>query len=762
MIAIEAPFPQFFDKDGSPLDHGYLYFGAPNQNPETNPVTVYWDTALTQPAAQPLRTLNGYIVRNGTAARVYTSADYSLTVRDRRGRLLPSAPNSADYSIISIVLALFTSLASSIGASLVGFIMDGAGAVLMTIQDALRETASTKRFGAKHDGVTDDTASVQAAITYCQGNGKALRVNAGPALVQTLNVSGSLNVVGDGSASILRHKAGYVGNMINVTGSGTTVSISNLTLDGQQTLQAANSTNDQIYSTATGVSGGKPFYLSVDNVDFVNTAYRGIAFVGDNDDTTREVGMFTRNRFRDGSVNAVNTTYTPIDIDLVNGVEATVDDNDFYFSAPPILPGGRCAVVVAQTQTVTPYFTRPTITNNRMNYRGCNELASLGAIDLYIWSGLAIVESNVLTNSTASAIKLKGNSFDLSVVNNKIDGAYGTGGALPTFSAITISNPNYGSAASQFLVDSNQISNWNAGATIGVISVATYDGAQFSKNVVISKNQLAGVTGIGIDINNCQDAEVIDNQIDGRSTVTTGIRALQCDGNLRIKRNKVANPTLYHIYVDTPLTAALDVIADDNTLLGANGTYAMYLNCRHAITRQNTIIGGFHGINFAGTTRTAVAKTNTLTNMAGTVGINVSSTAIVNVVARANEVIDSATITTNAFTVANAPTLIANQGNSWNGNPRLITAATATVGVNDGALYFATSAACTVTLPSATANPGLVLVLRNTAAFAINSASSNVVPLAGGAATTAILSGAAGKWAQLRSDGTSWNIEAAN
>lgn len=762
MIAIEAPFPQFFDKNGSPLDGGHLYFGTPNQNPETNPVAVYWDAALTQPAAQPLRTLNGYIVRNGTAARVYTSADYSLTVRDKRGRLLPSAPNSADYSIISIVLAYFASLASSIGASLIGFIQDGAGAVLLTIQDVLRETISTKRFGAKHDGGTDDTAAINAAIVQAQATGKALRVNAGPAIFTTLNISGSIKIVGDGPASILRQKAPYVGNMLNVTGSGPTISISDLTLDGQQILQAANSTNDAINSTATGVSNGKPYYLIVDNVDFVNTAYRGIAFDGDNDDTTREVTMITRCRFRDGSTNAINTTYTPIDIHLVDGVEATVDDNDFYFSTPPILPGGRCAVVVAQTQTVTPYFTKPTITNNRMNYRGCNELASLGAIDLYIWSGFAIVENNVLTNSTASAIKLKGNSFDLSVVNNKIDGAYGTGGALPTFSAITISNPNYGSSASQFLVDSNQISNWNAGATIGVISVSTYDGAQFSKNVVISKNQLAAVTGIGIDINNCQDATIIDNEIDGRSTVTTGIRALQCDGSLRIKRNKVANPTLYHTYVDTPLTGSLDVIADDNTYLGANGTYAMYLNCRHAIARNNTIIGGFHGINFAGTTRTAIAKGNTLANMAGTVGINVSSTGIVNVVARANEVIDSATITTNAFTVANAPTTIVNQGNSWNGNSRLITAATATVGVNDSALYFATAAACTVTLPSATANPGLVLTLRNTAAFAINSASSNVVPLAGGAATTAILSGAAGKWAQLRSDGSSWNIEAAN
>jgi hypothetical protein len=45
-------------------------------------------------------------------------------------------------------------------------------------------------------------------------------------------------------------------------------------------------------------------------------------------------------------------------------------------------------------------------------------------------------------------------------------------------------------------------------------------------------------------------------------------------------------------------------------------------------------------------------------------------------------------------------------------------------------------------------------------AFAINSASSNVVPRAGGAAGTAIVSGTAGNWAELVSDGSNWVIMA--
>ena len=72
------------------------------------------------------------------------------------------------------------------------------------------------------------------------------------------------------------------------------------------------------------------------------------------------------------------------------------------------------------------------------------------------------------------------------------------------------------------------------------------------------------------------------------------------------------------------------------------------------------------------------------------------------------------------------------------------------------------SAGSTVTLPSAASFPGRELHLSVTAASAVISGSSNVVPLAGGAAGTAILAATAGKWAHLVSNGTNWQIVAAN
>lgn len=96
ILPSQAPLPIYGDLDGSPLDNGYIYFGTVNLNPETAPKTVYWDLAGTQPVAQPVRTLNGYAVRNGTPARIYISGEYSLTVKDVKLRRVVYLRNAAD------------------------------------------------------------------------------------------------------------------------------------------------------------------------------------------------------------------------------------------------------------------------------------------------------------------------------------------------------------------------------------------------------------------------------------------------------------------------------------------------------------------------------------------------------------------------------------------------------------------------------------------------------------------------------------------
>ena len=92
-IEVNPPYPAFAGADGQPLENGYIWIGAVNLNPQVNPIAVYWDAAQTIAAAQPIRTLNGYPVRNGTPARFYVASDYSIQVFDAKGSVVYTSLN---------------------------------------------------------------------------------------------------------------------------------------------------------------------------------------------------------------------------------------------------------------------------------------------------------------------------------------------------------------------------------------------------------------------------------------------------------------------------------------------------------------------------------------------------------------------------------------------------------------------------------------------------------------------------------------------
>lgn len=94
--------------------------------------------------------------------------------------------------------------------------------------------------------------------------------------------------------------------------------------------------------------------------------------------------------------------------------------------------------------------------------------------------------------------------------------------------------------------------------------------------------------------------------------------------------------------------------------------------------------------------------------------------------------------------------------------PKTVSTTTYTQLATDSSLIFNTSAACTVTLLSPATVPGQILMIKNIAAFAIGSASSNVVLRTNASAQATMLTAVAGQWATLQSDGTNWIVMAGN
>jgi parallel beta-helix repeat protein len=257
-LSIQPTFPIFTDIDGQPLEDGYVFIGTANLNPITNPITVYWDAALTLTAVQPIRTLGGYPMNSGTPARLYVNSDYSIQVQNKNGSLIYSALAATERygNVIS-----FADITGTLGSDRVSFLQAGSGAVTRTAQAKMRDVVSVKDFGAVGDGVTNDTAAIQAAVA----TGKDVYIPTG-VYIQSSTVTVSTNgqsIYGDGDLSVIQ-QSGVLFDLFSVTGNN--AKFLNLRFNGAATSQ--DSLN--VYFAIIGDATAQP-----DNIAVLNCRFSG-------------------------------------------------------------------------------------------------------------------------------------------------------------------------------------------------------------------------------------------------------------------------------------------------------------------------------------------------------------------------------------------------------------------------------------------------------------------------------------------------------
>jgi hypothetical protein len=97
VLSVKNPYPIFTDLDGDPLENGYIWIGTANLDPQTNPIAVFWDAALTMPAVQPIRTLAGFPANSGSPGKLFVDSDYSILVKNKKGLFVYSATNVNEF-----------------------------------------------------------------------------------------------------------------------------------------------------------------------------------------------------------------------------------------------------------------------------------------------------------------------------------------------------------------------------------------------------------------------------------------------------------------------------------------------------------------------------------------------------------------------------------------------------------------------------------------------------------------------------------------
>jgi hypothetical protein len=428
------------------------------------------------------------------------------------------------------------------GASVTDFLQSGTGAVIRNFRDKLSETVSVKDFGAVGDGVTDDTAEIQAAVDAMAGVG-AVFFPAGTYLGY-INVPDNTVLYGEGESSIIRLPTGAnraAIQSLDTSGGNDNVQIFRLQVDGNKSGQS------NLIAIGINIDGACKNWL-VTQCKITNTYGHGIQGRGGgvpaNSAVADNIRIIDNYFFSCGNPEAGANGRESIYFNQVQYAEIignTIDES------------GRQSIAMEGSAT-QPTATRKIIVSNNIIR---NALAG-GVDDEANNGGEFIFTNNVIYDCPGAAVRASGATGNTVVANNVIRNV-GTG----------IDLQNVQTLGATSLVVANNIIETTSGNGIFIVAFSY---------VTVTGNSVrnAGDYGLRTTGDPNISCKITNNTFDTTTNIGMLIarecESLQVSGNTIINSGTVAQvyPAFYLVALST--TALENLVCTNNAAIDTRGT----------------------------------------------------------------------------------------------------------------------------------------------------------------------------------------------
>jgi hypothetical protein len=386
---------------------------------------------------------------------------------------------------------------TALSAAQVTYTPAGLSAQATTVQAKLRETVSVKDFGAVGNGVTDDTAAIQAAVNAA----KKIYFPPGTYLINVVTLNANNFLFGDGVASIIKQSASVVGgssgSLYAESGSSTTT-IDNIVIRDLRV--EANNITAPVFEEHThliSLNGVKN--ALIENVQFIGFRGDGL-YIGSGISGSAErhnINVTVRNCFFDGINQQNRNGISVIDVDginIINNVFVNLTRNDMP-GAIDFEPDGNAFHIIRNL----------VVTGNVIRNCGGN----VACIQIYTPSTVTSPAYNiVLSNNTCENSPLA-----LGLYINLQRGATYTDSAA-TLTGNTVKNclrPFCIFGASNVTVNANTFRNFKNSGLVGYLTSDTTAYAVTISNNIFSTTSGPG-DGSALNILNANNVIVSGNQ----------------------------------------------------------------------------------------------------------------------------------------------------------------------------------------------------------------------------------------------------------